>query len=139
MACLKTQYISRQNSFYRLANNHHCRYADGGEDFLQYPIWINKALELNKCRERLVEALDKLNEERQDHHVEPSPVEDIIDPDLLICRPKQFDRDVWIQWRTKKHGDSYDSGDEFETIEEKVAFQLDEEVTDHVKLRSTYQ
>ena len=62
MACSKTQ-----NFFYRIAEDGHCTYGDGGEDFLQYPVWINKALNLDQCRERLDAALKKLNEERQDH------------------------------------------------------------------------
>ena len=71
---------------------------------------------------------------------EPSPVEDIIDPDLLVCRPDEFDRDARIEWRVREHRDSYDSSNySFETLEEKVAFQLDEGVTEHVKIRSTYQ
>lgn len=140
MTCLRRPNTPTEDSFYRLAEGHFCTYGDGGEDLLQYPIWVNKALKLNECRERLVEALDKLNEQRQDHHDDPSPVEDIIDPDLLICRPNQFDRDAWIEWRATEHSDLYDSWDErFETVEEKVAFKLNNDVTERVKLRSTYQ
>ncbi len=54
MACSKTK-----NFFYRIAEDHFCTYGDGGQDFLQYPIWINKTLNLNQCRERLDAALNK--------------------------------------------------------------------------------
>ena len=137
MASLTT---SRSQSFYRIAEDHFCSYGDGGEDFLEYPVWINKTSDLHECRERLDAGLNKLNEERQDHHDDPSPVEDIIDPDLLICRPGEFDRDTWIQWRARDHEDSYNLSEyQFETLEEYIVAQLDEGVTDHVKLRSTYQ
>ena len=144
MAYASEQNISSRHNFYRIAVDRHCSYGDGGEDFLQYPVWINKSLNLNECRERLVHALNKLNEERQDHHDEPSPVEDIIDPDLLVCRPKKFDRDAWIEWRVENlrastDSSDSDSGSEFGGIEERAAHEADEEITEHVKLRSMYQ
>lgn len=140
MACSTTKNISVEDSFYRLAEDYGCTYGDGGENFLQYPIWVNKTLKLSECRQRLVEALDKLNEQRKDYHDHPSPVEDIIDPDLLVCRPKQFNREKWIEWCATEHSDLYDSWDgRFETPEEKFAYELDNDVTEHIKLRSTYQ
>ncbi|CAF2893734.1 unnamed protein product [Rotaria sp. Silwood2] len=140
MTCSKTENSSCTHKFYRLAQDCHCEYGDGGEDFLQYPIWINKSLNLNKCRERLVQALHKLNEQRQDHQNEPSPVEDIIDPDLLICCPQKFDRDAWIEQRKKQCQDSYDAWNfNGQTLEEKIVNEVDKEITEHVKLRSTYQ
>jgi hypothetical protein len=102
-------------------------------------------LNLNECRKRLVRALDKLNDERHDHHPEPSPVEDIIDPDLLLYHPNDFDRNAWIEWRTKEwHAEEPDDEEhlfdtEFKTVEEKAAFEVDQKITDHVKLRSRYQ
>jgi hypothetical protein len=139
MACSTTQNAPETDSFYRLAEDRHCKYGDGGADFLQYPVWINKALNLNKCRERLDKALDKLNKKRKDHHDEPSPVEDIIDPDLLVCRPDKFDRVAWIEQRTAETGDSFEHwNSRFDTVEDDVAANADG-ITEHVKLRSTYQ
>ncbi|CAF5083578.1 unnamed protein product, partial [Rotaria sp. Silwood1] len=72
---------------------------------------------------------------------EPSPVEDIIDPDLLVCRPSQFDREIWIKKRVKGYKDvDYDRyDDDDEKLEKKATVELDKEITEHVKLRSTYQ
>jgi hypothetical protein len=62
-----------------------------------------KIYQLNHSyRERLLRVLYTLNEERQDFHTSPSPVEDIIDPDLLPYRqPSTFVRNDWIKRRKK--------------------------------------
>ena len=58
---------------------------------LRYPVWVNENLftsnELQLCCQRLTKKFYEINEIRQDHHPYPSPVEDIVDPDLLLYRP----------------------------------------------------
>jgi len=71
----------------------HVEYGDGGDQNLEYPIWVCGALSKHisgfgtNVREELVEVFHRMNEERQDFHKYPLPVEDIIDPDLLVCKP----------------------------------------------------
>ncbi|CAF3855440.1 unnamed protein product [Rotaria sp. Silwood1] len=141
MACSEATSELCTDEFYRLAKDFHCSYGNGGDSFLQYPVWINESMKLNECRERLVQALHKHNNQRQNHQHEPSPVEDIIDPDLLVCRPSQFDREIWIKKRVKEYKDDdynrYDDDDE--KLENKTTIELDKEIIEHVKLRSTYQ
>jgi hypothetical protein len=70
-------------------------YGDGGYMVLKYPIWVCGGLsksipDINtNIREELLEVFYRLNNERKDFHKYPSPVEDIIDPDLLVCKPIQ--------------------------------------------------
>jgi hypothetical protein len=78
--------------YYRLSGDwHECDSMNGIDVVLQYPVWINETLFLSEdrelCRQRLNDAFDHLNDERQDHHPYPSPVEDIVDPDLLLYSP----------------------------------------------------
>lgn len=84
--------------FYRITGDFEVAYGDGGYSHLVYPVWIQEHLPLKEYRRvRLLEHFYQLNDERKDFHEEPSPVEDIIDPDLLAYRPRQFDRRLWIE------------------------------------------
>ncbi|CAF2791850.1 unnamed protein product [Rotaria sp. Silwood2] len=80
---------TRPLDFYR----HTVGYGDGGCLDLDYPIWLCGAISEHisdantDVRKQLLEVFNKMNEERQDFHKYPLPVEDIIDPDLLVCRP----------------------------------------------------
>lgn len=115
-------------SFRRLAEDRTCTYGDGGGLFLEFPIWVCENLVVD-CRERLLKGLNALNEERQDHHADPSPVEDIIDPDLLLCRPGEFDGKGWIKEQVnmaKADNRYYVEADDVDKDE-------------HVQLRSTYR
>ncbi|UJR19560.1 hypothetical protein I4U23_022690 [Adineta vaga] len=80
--------LSRQ-SHYRISGDWHEHDPMDGIDIIcRYPVWINeKLLDNDLCRQRLLDVFDQLNNERQDHHPSPSPVEDIVDPDLLSYRP----------------------------------------------------
>ncbi|CAF3697679.1 unnamed protein product [Rotaria sp. Silwood1] len=57
---------------------------------VEYPIWQcdnvcgKKRMDI---RYELLRTFHKLNKQRQDFHDYPSPVEDIIDPDLLVYQP----------------------------------------------------
>ncbi|UJR17982.1 hypothetical protein I4U23_004883 [Adineta vaga] len=68
-------------------------YGDGGSATLQYPIWIFDGLSNSindnntDVREELLQTFYQLNDQRKDFHKYPSPVEDIIDPDLLPYKP----------------------------------------------------
>ncbi|CAF1340523.1 unnamed protein product [Rotaria sp. Silwood1] len=68
-------------------------YGDGGSLYLEYPVWIRGCLSEdsnylgNNPREELLEGFYALNNKQEDFHKYPSPVEDIIDPDLLVCKP----------------------------------------------------
>jgi hypothetical protein len=90
--------------FYLLHCDRRIHFGDGGYAFLTYPVWIQENLPIKQsCRERLLRVLYTLNEERQDFHPSPSPVEDIIDPDLLPYRPPStFDRNQWIERRKRQ-------------------------------------
>ena len=90
--------------FYRLRGDRFIEFGDGGEAFLIYPVWIHEHLPVSEsCRKRLLNILYQLNQERQDFHPSPSPVEDIIDPDLLSHRPSStFDRNQWIARKKKQ-------------------------------------
>ncbi|CAF1536257.1 unnamed protein product [Didymodactylos carnosus] len=66
---------------------------------LEYPVWIldgkyDSSDSTSSCDTTTAALLDdfyELNNERRDFHAHPSPVEDIIDPDLLIYRPQTAD------------------------------------------------
>ncbi|CAF0913740.1 unnamed protein product [Adineta ricciae] len=90
--------------FYRLHGDRYVQFGDGGSAFLAYPVWIHEQLPVSDSRrQRLTNTLYELNEKRQDHHPSPSPVEDIIDPDLLPYKPSPvFNRDRWIERRLKQ-------------------------------------
>jgi hypothetical protein len=70
-------------------------YGDSGYFSQDFPIWICGGV--SECvsnfesdvREELLKVFYELNEQRKDFHIHPSPVEDIIDPDLLVCKPLQ--------------------------------------------------
>ncbi|CAF4315654.1 unnamed protein product [Rotaria sp. Silwood2] len=80
---------TRPLDFYR----HTVGYGDGGCLDLDYPIWLCGAISEHisdantDVRKQLLEVFYKMNEERKDFHKYPLPVEDIIDPDLLVSRP----------------------------------------------------
>lgn len=128
-----------KSDFYRLHGDRTVHYGDGGEDFLVYPVWIQEYLPISeKRRQRLLDVLHELNNQRQDFHESPSPVEDIIDPDLLISPPKTtFNRDQWIAQELKRK----------EAIGSREARQFKRDIidgdytdlSDHEKIRSTYQ
>lgn len=89
--------ILEDGNYYQPINFHTKRvsYGDSGSIGMEYPIWVcgglSKSLpDTNRnVREELLEIFYRLNEERKDFHKQPSPVEDIIDPDLLVCKPIQ--------------------------------------------------
>jgi hypothetical protein len=59
---------------------------------VEYPIWQRDKVcgkKRSEIRYELLRTLKKLNEERHDVHDFPSPVEDIIDPDLLVYQPDE--------------------------------------------------
>lgn len=124
--------------FYRLHGDRPAEFGDGGYAFLAYPVWIHEQLPVEeKRRLRLLDVLYQLNEERKDCHTAPSPVEDIIDPDLLPCRPPPaFNRDQWIERRMKQL-----QTDERKTHKFKRDLNLGEyqNLSEHEKLRDSYQ
>ncbi|CAF0922227.1 unnamed protein product [Adineta steineri] len=74
-------------------DSEHVTYGGYGSMTLKYPIWVcdhlsksNSNLE-SDMREELLEVFYALNDKHKDFHKYPSPVEDIIDPDLLVCKP----------------------------------------------------
>ena len=79
----------RSDDFYPMG----VQYGDGGEMDLEHPVWMSDALSKRisgfgtATRNQLLEVFHKTNEERQDFHKYPLPIEDIIDPDLLVCKP----------------------------------------------------
>ncbi|CAF3386409.1 unnamed protein product [Rotaria sp. Silwood1] len=123
--------------FYRLIGDRYVQYGDGGDSFLVYPVWIQEYLPVSeKLREHLLETLQELNEQRHDHHAAPSPVEDIIDPDLLAFRPPSFERTKWIEHRRRQ----------LEPCERALRyFKRDltdgeyDHLSEHEQLRDTYQ
>lgn len=90
--------------FYRLHGDEEIHFGDGGYAFLVYPVWIQEHLPVSEPRrQRLLNVFYRLNEQRRDFHPSPSPVEDIIDPDLLSYPPPStFDRDRWIARRLRQ-------------------------------------
>jgi hypothetical protein len=124
--------------FYRLHGDHEIEYGDGGYSFLVYPVWIHENLPIKQsCRERLLHALYTLNHERKDFHPSPSPVEDIIDPDLLPYQPPStFDRNKWIERRKKQL-------EKFDRQQRRFKRDLDDgeynDLSEHEKIRDTYQ
>ncbi|CAF2851786.1 unnamed protein product [Rotaria sp. Silwood2] len=65
-------------------------YKNGNYFAVEYPIWQYYQVCGKKSatiRYELLRKFNKLNKERQDFHDYPSPVEDIIDPDLLVYKP----------------------------------------------------
>lgn len=124
--------------FYRLHGDQETEYGDGGYSFLIFPVWIHENLPIkNSCRERLTQTLYTLNNERQDFHPSPSPVEDIIDPDLLPYRPPStFDRNKWIERQKKQIGNSeYDQ----RKFKRDLANGVYDDLSEHDQIRATYQ
>ncbi|CAF1194575.1 unnamed protein product [Adineta steineri] len=101
-------------------------------------LWIHENLPVKQsCRERLLNVLYKLNEERQDFHPNPSPVEDIIDPDLLPYRPPStFDRNKWIERQQRRRRHSPRREDRFKRDLARGGY---DDLSEHEKLRDTYQ
>ena len=124
--------------FYRLHGDGVIEYGDGGYTLLVYPVWIHENLPVKQsCRERLLRALYTLNEERRDFHPSPSPVEDIIDPDLLPYRPPSaFDRNRWIERRKKK---LEKSDRELRYFNRDLADGAYNDLSEHEQIRDTYQ
>lgn len=124
--------------FYRLHGDRYTTYGDGGSNFLVYPVWIHENISISESRrKRLLTALYKLNNERKDFHPPPSPVEDIIDPDLLPFRPRSsFDRNYWLAKRLPELEEIYYDKDDLETDLRQGAF---DNLSDHEKLRHTYE
>jgi len=116
--------------FYRLIDDRSYEYGDSGYLLLVHPVWIHENLPVNeKHHLHLLNVLDNLNKQRQDHHEDPSPVEDIIDPDLLAYRPRLFDQDKWTQWRLKQ----------FTPYEQNHNNPQHGQSSSHQRLRDTYQ
>lgn len=125
--------------FYRLHGDREVRYGDGGEDFLVYPVWIQEQLPISRTRrQRLLDFFHELNNQRKDFHEHPSPVEDIIDPDLLVSPPKtSFNRNQWIANELKrKLIINSREGRQFQRDIKEDAYT---DLSEHEKLRSTYQ
>ena len=80
-------------SYYRIRGDRHEYNPDDGVDIIcRYPVWVNENLisdedDQGHFGQRLAAKFYRLNDDREDRHPRPSPVEDIVDPDLLICRP----------------------------------------------------
>ncbi|CAF4644260.1 unnamed protein product, partial [Didymodactylos carnosus] len=129
--------LPEKPDFYRLAGDRYVTYGDGGSSSLVYPVWINEHLSISEPRrQRLTQALYTLNEQRQDFHQEPSPVEDIIDPDLLPNCPPSFDRQKWIeQQQDKLKNNEYN----LRHFKRNLANGEYNDLSKHVKLRETYQ
>ncbi|CAF3529034.1 unnamed protein product [Rotaria sp. Silwood1] len=124
--------------FYRLHGDRNVRFGDGGEAFLVYPVWIHKQLPVSESRrKRLLSVLYKLNEERKDFHPSPSPVEDIIDPDLLPFRPSStYDRNQWIARNLRKLQKSEYKTRHFKRDLDRGAYN---DFSEHETLRNCYQ
>jgi hypothetical protein len=79
-----------------------------------------------------------LNHERQDFHPSPSPVEDIIDPDLLSSPPASaFDRNQWVTRRLKQIEAPNDRKSRY--FKRDLARGEYENLSEHEQLRDTYQ
>jgi hypothetical protein len=123
--------------FYRLIGDRNVGYGDGGQTFLVYPVWIHEHLPVSETRRgRLLGVLHALNEQRQDFHAAPSPVEDIIDPDLLAYRPRSFDRAKWIE-RCRRQLEPFER--EARYFKRDLANGEYAELSEHEQLRDTYQ
>ncbi|CAF3325448.1 unnamed protein product [Rotaria socialis] len=126
-----------KTNFYRLIGDRYVEYGDPGKSFLVYPVWVQDHLEVReRVREYLLDTLQTLNEERSDHHAIPSPVEDIIDPDLLACRPPSFDRAKWIEHQLQQLQPFRRALRDFQR--DLVDGEYDE-LSWHEQLRDTYQ
>ena len=125
--------------FYRLHGDQEIHFGDGGYAFLVYPVWIQEHLPVSESRrQRLLNVFYRLNEQRRDFHQAPSPVEDIIDPDLLAYPPPStFDRDRWIARRLRQ----------LEILDDRKSrhFKRDlndgeyNDLSEHEQIRDTYQ
>ncbi|CAF4300721.1 unnamed protein product, partial [Rotaria magnacalcarata] len=70
-------------------------------------------------------------------HPHPSPVQDIIDPDLLPCRPAPaFDRNEWIARRFKQLQKSDYKARHFKRDLDQGEYN---DFSEHEKLRNTYR
>ncbi|CAF0917842.1 unnamed protein product [Adineta steineri] len=129
--------INKPN-FYRLDGDNDVEFGDGGSASLVYPVWIHEQLPISeKRRKRLLNVLYQLNEERQDFHPSPSPVEDIIDPDLLPYRPVSiFDQNRWIERRKRQLNNTELKQRRFVRDLREGAYN---DLSEHEKLRDTYQ
>ena len=123
--------------FYRINGDREVAYGDGGYSFMVFPVWIHNELPIKESRrQRLLDVLYQLNDQRQDFHPEPSPVEDIIDPDLLAYRPSSFDRDKWI----KRQRDSLERiRNGRRVFDRDLAEGAYDNLSEHEKLRDSYQ
>ncbi|CAF1137393.1 unnamed protein product, partial [Didymodactylos carnosus] len=128
--------LPEKPDFYRLAGDHYVHYGNNGSSALVYPVWINEHLSISESqRQRLTQALYTLNEQRQDFHQEPSLVEDIIDPNLLLNCPPSFNRQKWMeQQQDRLKNDEY----KLRYFKRNLANGEYDDLSEHVKLRETY-
>lgn len=124
---------------YRITGDRQAEFGDGGEAFLSYPVWIQEKLPVSESRrQRLLNIFYQLNDERKDFHASPSPVEDIIDPDLLSYPPlSTFDRDQWAARRIRQMQMPKDR--ELRYFKRDLAEGSYDNLSEHEKLRETYQ
>lgn len=130
--------IIKKPDFYRLHGDRDVHFGDGGQAFLTYPVWIHEQLPISESRrQRLTNILYDLNEKRQDHHPSPSPVEDIIDPDLLPYKPSPvFNRDRWIERRLKQLKNSDRAVRTFKRDLNNGGYN---DLSEHEQIRDSYQ
>ena len=124
--------------FYRLHGDRQVAFGDGGQAFLTYPVWVHEHLPVSeRCRKRLLNTLYQLNEQRKDFHPSPSPVEDIIDPDLLAFRPAStFDRNEWI---ARQKNQMVMSSYELRHFQRDLQDGAYNHLSEHEQLRNRYQ
>ncbi|CAF1106342.1 unnamed protein product [Didymodactylos carnosus] len=134
-------FIRQKGEIYRICGDRQVEYGDGGQSDLVYPIWINERLSFPEHRrQRLTRRLLELNEQRQDFHPEPSPVEDIIDPDLLACRP--MNTRSWTERHLKEleeQKNTWPYERDFRCFKRDLAQGEYDQLSDAIKLRETYQ
>lgn len=125
--------------FYRLHGDRHAEFGDGGEAFLFYPVWIQEQLPVTESRrQRLLSIFHQLNDERKDFHASPSPVEDIIDPDLLAYRPPAtFERNQWIARKINQLETPNDR--KLRDFKRDLGRGEYDTLSEHEQLRDTYQ
>eukprot|EP01119_Soliformovum_irregulare_P025839 TRINITY_DN9668_c0_g1_i1.p1 TRINITY_DN9668_c0_g1~~TRINITY_DN9668_c0_g1_i1.p1 ORF type:complete len:433 (+),score=57.54 TRINITY_DN9668_c0_g1_i1:20-1318(+) len=85
----RPSHIEEPPSFYRLGWDRQVIYGDGGDDYLQYPVYVQEDLAVPwKTQCNIVKCLAVLGKKRNDFQPN-NVVEDIIDPDLF---PFRFER-----------------------------------------------
>lgn len=128
-----------KEDFYRLHGDQEVHFGDGGYAFLIYPVWIQEHLPVSETRrQRLLDILYRLNDQRRDFHPSPSPVEDIIDPDLLAYPPPStFDRDRWIARRLRQLELLNDQ--KFRHFKRDLNRGDYNDLSEHEQIRDTYQ